>query len=165
MYLGDITVIGLIKVTNEWCRRRLKNIVKAATQALRQPAGTVDVHLVGNAKMIELNTRYRRKRKTTDILSFSAGEPFRSMGQLGELVISLPVARKQARERGLTLEMELQILMVHGVLHLMGLDHERSPSEARKMARFEEKILRATVPRVWIRRSEGRCLLGLIVYA
>ena len=91
--------------------------------------------------MQKLNLRYRRKRSATDVLSFSAGEPFWSGGFLGEILICEQVLRRQARERGIEPEMELLILVIHGLLHLLGWDHERSEREAREMEKWERWLL------------------------
>ncbi len=71
--------------------------------------------------MRRLNREWRKKDKPTDVLSFPSGE----RGFLGDLVIDVPYAARQARSRGHSLERELQILLVHGVLHLLGFDHEK----------------------------------------
>jgi probable rRNA maturation factor len=99
------------------------------------------VKVVGSAAMKRLNSTYRRKHYATDVLSFSAPEPFRSQGFLGELVICAPVLERQARELGHSSERELDVLLAHGLLHLLGLDHERTRAEARKMAAFERQLV------------------------
>lgn len=99
--------------------------------------------MLGAATMKKLNKKYRGKDYATDVLSFEAAGPFRAAGILGELVICLPVLKRQAKEQGHRPERELEILVVHGVLHLLGLDHERGPREARAMSRWEKKVLEA----------------------
>ena len=117
------------------------------------------VRIVNAQTMIQLNHHYRGKDYATDVLSFTAPEPFQRLGQLGELVICLPTLRKQAKEQGHPVGHELEVLLVHGVLHLLGLDHELGPKEAALMARWEEKILRglsrSTQRRGLIRRSSS----------
>jgi rRNA maturation RNase YbeY len=93
--------------------------------------------------MRRLNAEYRRKRYATDVLSFPAPSVFRDQGWLGELVICRPVLRAQAREHGHSAERELAVLIVHGVLHLLGLDHEKGPRQAAAMARWEGRLLPA----------------------
>lgn len=83
-------------------------------------------------------------------------------GFLGELFVCGQVLQRQARERELTEEQELAILVTHGVLHLLGFDHERSSREARAMARWEKRLLTRVVPATWVRQTRGRCLQGLI---
>ncbi|MEK7689915.1 MAG: rRNA maturation RNase YbeY [Bdellovibrionota bacterium] len=105
---------------------------------------TVDVKVVGSAQMIRLNAKYRKKRSATDVLSFSPPEPIRNSGYLGELVICLPVLKRQAVERKQLQSTELQILLVHGVLHLLGLDHEKDGAQLREMLRWEKMLLVST---------------------
>ncbi|HLD99052.1 MAG TPA: rRNA maturation RNase YbeY [Bdellovibrionota bacterium] len=94
--------------------------------------------------MARLNRRYRRKNSPTDVLSFEAPEPFQRHGHLGELVICLPVLKRQARELGHSPERELEVLIVHGVLHLLGMEHESV--DARPMARWESRLLAGLSP-------------------
>lgn len=89
--------------------------------------------ITGDAELQRLNREFRRKDYPTDVLSFPAGPsaykkaPTQGPGRssLGDIAISVDRARAQAREYGHTVEDEIRILMLHGVLHLVGLDHER----------------------------------------
>ena len=85
-----------------------------------------------------LNSEWRQKDAPTDVLSF----PMDDSQLLGDLVISLDTAARQAKERGHGLRDEVRILMVHGVLHLLGYDHEVSDEEHLEMAAAERKLLR-----------------------
>lgn len=85
----------------------------------------------------ELNRRYLKREGPTDVLAFPLGDPL-----LGDLVISVERAYFQAQERGHTIEEELALLLIHGVLHLLGYDHTRSKKEARLMAHKEREILK-----------------------
>ena len=102
----------------------------------------VDASLVGDIRMKRFNQTYRGKSQTTDVLSFPAPDPFRQGGHLGEIIISSPVMRLQAVRFGHRPQRELEILLIHGVLHLLGFDHETSPAEAKRMASWESKILK-----------------------
>jgi probable rRNA maturation factor len=86
--------------------------------------------VTGDAELRLLNLRFRGKDAATDVLSFPSGEK----DPIGDIAISLGRARAQARERGHTIENEICILMLHGVLHLLGMDHE---SDNGRMARAE----------------------------
>ena len=97
--------------------------------------GTMTVALVPDGRVRALNRRYRRKDRPTDVLSFPAGEP----GQLGDVVISLGVARRQAQAAGHAFGTELRVLALHGLLHLIGFDHERDVGQ---MARLERRLRR-----------------------
>lgn len=83
-----------------------------------------------------LNKNYRGKNKPTDILSFAPVEK----DFLGELVICPEVIRKQAKEHFLTFNEELGYMLLHGVLHLLGFDHEKSKKEEKIMFSIQDKI-------------------------
>lgn len=106
----------------------------------------VSVLFVGDRAMRSLNRRYRGKDRTTDVLSFSFREgAFGGLRPdlLGDIVISMPVAERQARAYGETVTRELDRLLVHGLLHLIGYDHERGETEARRMERKERSLREA----------------------
>jgi probable rRNA maturation factor len=90
-----------------------------------------DCVVTGDAELRRLNLQFRGKDYATDVLSFPGED-----GHLGDLAISAARARAQAREFGHTTEDELRILMLHGVLHLLGMDHE---SDKGRMARAERR--------------------------
>ncbi len=93
--------------------------------------------------MRELNLQYRGKDKTTDVLSFSQLETITPNFVLGDIVINLPQAKRQALEHGLTFYNEISWLLVHGLLHLLGYDHEKNKYQARKMREMEKELLSA----------------------
>lgn len=141
--------------------RRLKAILKAA-QALpklkkmgpKTPRPwTVELNLVGAAAMTRLNGQYRGKHYATDVLSFPAPPVFNLQGLLGELVICHPTLKRQAKERGHSDRVELEVLLVHGVLHLLGMDHELGEKQAAEMARWEKKLLSGSSPGLIARSS------------
>jgi probable rRNA maturation factor len=105
------------------------------------PRWSAELRLVGSAAMTMLNGKIRGKHYATDVLSFPVPEVFQRQGLLGELVVCLPTLLSQASELGHTPEVELQILLAHGVLHLLGLDHERGRKQALLMARWEAALL------------------------
>jgi probable rRNA maturation factor len=86
----------------------------------------ISVLFCGDARMRALNRRYRDKDRSTDVLAFPSGEagPF-----LGDLVVSVPYASRQARRRSEPLPREIDRLLVHGFLHLLGYDHETDRGE------------------------------------
>jgi len=104
----------------------------------------VGVRLVGNAEMKKLNSHYRKKDYATDVLSFTSPEPFRSMGYLGELAVALPVLKRQAREHHHSAETELWILLTHGLLHLLGMDHEQGAKASKEQSTWEARLLAFT---------------------
>ncbi|MBI4529832.1 MAG: rRNA maturation RNase YbeY [Deltaproteobacteria bacterium] len=124
-------------------RRRIKKQAEKILRFLNQEQAELSIALVGNREIRELNARYRDKDQPTDVLSFSCEGPLEGDQQLlGDVVISLETAAQQAKERGKTLEEEIEDLLIHGILHLLGYDHERSPEEARVMRRLERRVRR-----------------------
>ena len=101
----------------------------------------VELYLVSKKKISQLNLSFRKKSRPTDILSFSTTEPFHRIGQLGELVICVTVLKEQAKAFCHDPEVELDILIVHGLLHLLGFDHELGEMESAQMALWEKKLL------------------------
>ena len=112
--------------------------------APRAASGEVGVALVSDARMRVLNRSYRRKDYATDVLSFPADPdpaPARGPRPLGDLVIATGVAARQAGQAGHSIQTELRILALHGLLHLLGYDHEDAGDKGR-MARAESRLLR-----------------------
>lgn len=99
---------------------------------------------VDDEAMRELNRRFRGLDRTTDVLSFSMQEGPDSginPGLLGDVVVSLDTARRQAERRGISLEKEVDVLLIHGVLHLLGYDHVGSLRNRRRMRMRERELL------------------------
>ena len=105
--------------------------------------GHLAVALVSDAKMRTLNRDFRGIDRPTDVLSFPADRPLYPVAPgnrlLGDVVIATGVAQRQARTVGHTLQQELRRLALHGLLHVLGYDHERDDGQ---MARFERRLLR-----------------------
>ena len=100
--------------------------------------GVVHVALVSDARMRVLNRRYRRKDRLTDVLSFPVGRIGRKGVQpgqpfLGDIVIARGVAERQARDAGHHYAAELRVLALHGLLHLLGYDHEHDDGAMRRV--------------------------------
>ena len=128
----------------------LRADVKAILSALEQKSADVTVVLVDDAEIHRLNRSYRKKDAPTDVLAFAMREGLRAPGDehnLGDVVISLETAARQARRRRKTLPAEVRTLVIHGVLHLLGYDHERSDAEARRMRAKERELARALAAR------------------
>lgn len=122
-------------------------VVLQVLEAVGEASSELSVELIGDGRMRRLNREYRKKDRTTDVLAFAMRESACPNGALlGDVVISVPTARRQAKENGRALDEELAWLLVHGVLHLCGYDHERSDQEARRMRRREQQILRVLRP-------------------
>lgn len=103
--------------------------------------------LTNDEQIRQLNREYRDIDAPTDVLSFSQAEG-ESVGQgvqdnvLGDVVISVETARRQAAEQGHSLDHEMDVLLAHGLLHLLGYDHE-APEEASRMLSRQEEVLKA----------------------
>lgn len=123
---------------------RLRRAAEGYLEALKLTDVELSLALVDDAQIQALNLEWRQKDRPTDVLSFPAGPPLPGIPGphlLGDVVISLDTARRQARAYGRPLAEELCRYLAHGILHLLGHDHEASPAAARKMARLEEKLL------------------------
>ena len=128
---------------------RAANAERVATRVLkaaRLDSLKVEVVFVDDEDMRDLNQRFRGVDAATDVLSFAAqeGEPMPGTeDELGSLVISLTTAMAQANDQGHSVEDEVAVLTAHGLMHLLGMDHERSDAEARAMAEQEMSLLDA----------------------
>lgn len=117
---------------------------QAVLRAVGEPRAELSLELVGDGRMRRLNQIYRGNNRTTDVLAFAMREaPSPCRRLLGDIVISVPTAMRQAKEAGRSLNEELASLLVHGVLHLCGYDHEKSKREALRMKRREMAVLRS----------------------
>lgn len=135
-------------VEDSWVRKAVSAALRGAR---RGGAAEVGVVFTGDAEVRRLNAAYRGRRKTTDVLSFPPSPRLRGASgswptvgvaaSLGDIVISVPQARRQARKAGKPLEEELAMLLVHGTLHLLGYDHE-SVKDERKMMPLQKRILK-----------------------
>ena len=120
-------------------------LAEAALVLLQREDHELSILLTDDDSIRELNRAYRQKDAPTDVLSFSQheGEPFVSpVPMLGDLVISLQTAERQAVERGHSLAAEVRVLLVHGLLHLLGHDHIEG-QDRQSMADAEDALLAA----------------------
>jgi probable rRNA maturation factor len=127
----------------------LKRSARAILADVGEPSAELGILFVGDQRMQGLNRRYRGKDRTTDVLAFAIREAttvphvsYFPPNMLGDVVISAPTAWRQAKEARQSFDEEIVRLLVHGILHLCGYDHERSEKEARRMYRRERMILR-----------------------
>jgi len=119
----------------------LRKIARELLALLNQQGAELSVALVGDKEMRPLNAKYRKKNQTTDVLSFFvADQPKASPIILGDVIISVEQARRQAKARKKTLKSEMVTLLIHGILHLLGYDHERSERQAKVMFALERKL-------------------------
>jgi probable rRNA maturation factor len=136
--------------------RRYSSEIKRDAIALMDAAGLAQCELsltiVSDPAIRALNRKYRGQDKPTDVLSFSQIEELGTAPPdprkvrnlegmpLGDIVISIDTALAQSREYNVSPNERLRTLLIHGFLHLLGYDHERSPSEARKMSARQRKL-------------------------
>jgi len=135
-----------------WVRRITQYVLEAEGVA---PPYEVSLVFTDSETVQQLNRDYRGVDETTDVLAFqmlpqkkaddSFALPPDGVTRLGEVIISYPQAAEQAEEQGHSVEQELALLIIHGILHLLGYDHEK-PEEEKRMREREEELL-------------GKCLL------
>jgi probable rRNA maturation factor len=131
------------EILHKAAKKTLANIPTKIFKAhiKKGPSYTLEISLISPAAIKTLNAKYRHKNKVTDVLSFSRLESLSPFPEVGDVLICLARAKKQARDIGCSLEEELARLTVHGVLHLFGYDHETNDRDAKRMFRLQEKIL------------------------
>jgi len=126
------------------------NILEMAEQELKlKDRVSISVNLVGEDKILELNRKYRNEDKPADVLSFPTQEKL-EIGNwklkidkdVGDVFICLSIAKNKAKRENITVKEKLARLVVHGFLHLLGHDHDKSKKEAENMFKLEEKILK-----------------------
>jgi rRNA maturation RNase YbeY len=124
-------------------RARLRRNAARLLRSLALPRAELSIRLVDDEEIAELNRRYRGRSGPTDVLSFSLVEGAHAVRRgelLGDVVVSLETAERQASRAGRTLEHEVLKLLIHGALHLIGHDHVRAA---------QAKTMRAEERRVW----------------
>ena len=131
---------GLPAVDTRKLRRRANRLLRLLSLQDRE----LSILLTDDREMTELNRDYRNRNRTTDVLSFSQQEgerPDLHPEILGDVVISLPVAKRQAKEQKHSLNDELTVLLVHGTLHLLGHEHEHTNRKTASAMRREQDRL------------------------
>jgi rRNA maturation RNase YbeY len=138
-----------------WNRQRLRRVDgsrlrrfvgRLCTALPPAQADRLGICLVSDRAMREANLKHRAKDATTDVLSFPAGSGPDPEGghHLGDILISVPQAARQARAAGHALDRELRVLLLHGYLHLLGYDHE---TDGGRMLRLQRRLQRRLLPR------------------
>jgi len=117
---------------------RIRRLLGAAGRSVGAPTGEVTVLLTLDSEVRRLNRRFRGKDSPTDVLSFPDGaiaEPG-ARPRIGDIAISVPAARRNARRHGHSLRKEISHLLIHGLLHLLGYDHEVDGGEMNDVERL-----------------------------
>ena len=139
------------KIKVIWLKNVIRQILKAEKVGVNSE---VELVITGDEKVHKLNKQYLDEDRTTDVISFSMNEQTRNQPvfvsvpdgkiHLGEIIISYPQASKQAAEHGHSIEEEMLILIIHGVLHLLGYDHD-APERQKIMWSRASAILKIVV--------------------
>jgi rRNA maturation RNase YbeY len=133
------------KIDLRWLKKQGRTIL----QHLEQEDCELSILLTDDTGIHELNRQYRDKDRPTDVLSFPQDEDaVNEKGEtlLGDVVISVETADRQAADHHLSLEEELILLLIHGILHLMGYDHETSRQDARTMKQKTQDVFGRIFP-------------------
>ena len=123
--------------------RKIKRAARKILSALGYEKHEVSIVLVGDEEITRLNRQYFHRRRPTNVIAFpmAGGDPAAIHPEiLGDVAISAETAKRQAMAVGGEPEEEVLFLMIHGLLHLVGYDHEGSPGERRKMEAKEEEL-------------------------
>ena len=117
---------------------RFRPFLRRLADAAGAPRGNLTVLFCGDDEIAELNERWRSKRGPTDVLSFPGGGSSRE-AHLGDVAISVPTAARAARRARRSVEREIELLLAHGLLHILGYDHDTDDGT---MLRLQARIVR-----------------------
>ncbi len=124
------------KIPRRFIHLWMENLERELVQGLQLKDREITIAFLEKSSMKKLNRDFRSKNKVTDILSFSGSEP----EELGELALCGPVIEKQARDHQISVREELGYLLIHGVLHLLGHEHEKSRKKAKIMFELQDRL-------------------------
>ncbi|HPL63395.1 MAG: rRNA maturation RNase YbeY [Syntrophales bacterium] len=127
-------------------KRRFRGALQKIMKRLDPSGREITVILLDDAGIRELNARHLDRDRPTNVISFPMQEGEHSDINphiLGDIAISVETAERDASKGGLTLEQELDFLAIHGILHLLGYDHEKSKKEAKEMKEMERELFEA----------------------
>ena len=123
-------------------RKIFEDVFDVFTKMFKNKGG-ITLVLVDDKAIKKINSKWRKKNKTTDVISFAylEGKKMPLLGVIGDIFISMDTANRQAKEHKHSLEKELQILFTHGLLHVFGFDHQNY-SQEKEMEKWAKKILK-----------------------
>lgn len=142
----EINNLTEIEINQDFIKKIVKEVLKK-----EKKEGNISIAFIGPGRMRKLNKKYRGRNRVTDVLSFPEIEvsfekffktELKKTKSLGEIVICLRAVKKSSQELNIPFERELIRVLVHGILHLLGYDHERPEKEAEIMKEKEEKYLK-----------------------
>ncbi len=148
---GDREAVNNRQRAARLARRPLEPFLRRVKNELGLDEASLTVCLVSDAEIARMNEKFRKKKGPTDVLSFPTvarrrpvrlrrgSRPVKPGEYLGDIAISPSTARRYAKKNGRTLSSELQVLILHGVLHLLGYDHETDHGQ---MDKIEQKLRR-----------------------
>jgi len=146
---GDREAVNNRQRAARLARRPLESFLRRVKNELGLDEASLTVCLVSDAEIARMNEKFRKKKGPTDVLSFPTvarrrpvrlrrdARPVKPGEYLGDIAISPSTARRYAKKNGRTLSSELQVLILHGVLHLLGYDHETDHGQ---MDKIEQKL-------------------------
>jgi len=137
-------MIGINNLTtNEIDESFIEKVAEIIFKGENIKEGDLSVVFLGAGRMRKLNKKYRKKNKVTDVLSFEPSKKFPAgpEKELGEVVICLQEVKKSAKRLNFDYNKELARIFIHGLLHLLGYDHEKGEKEAKKMEKKQESYL------------------------
>ena len=135
----EINNLTTVSVDEEFLKKIAKEVLE-----WEKKKEDLSIALVGQGRIRELNKKYRKKNRVTDVLVFPGDG-------LGEIVICLREVKKNAKRYGETFKKELARVLIHGILHLLGYDHEKSELDAEKMREKEEYYLTSLkIKNLWL---------------
>ena len=143
----EINNLTTVEIDEEFLRRVVNEVLKG--EKIKKEVN-LSVAFIGSGRMRKLNRKYRGKNRVTDVLAFPESEvlfekfkigPLQKVKGLGEIVICLREVKKNAKRFNSTFEKELANVLIHGLLHLLGYDHEKNEKEAKKMQQKQQKYL------------------------
>jgi len=143
----EINNLTTVEIDEEFLRRVVNEVLKG--EKIKKEVN-LSLAFIGSGRMRKLNRKYRGKNRVTDVLAFPESEvlfekfkigPLQKVKGLGEIVICLREVKKNAKRFNSTFEKELANVLIHGLLHLLGYDHEKNEKEAKKMQQKQQKYL------------------------
>jgi probable rRNA maturation factor len=134
-----VTIVEVSGSVPRFSQREIATFARRVLTTMRKlrrldfDVSDVSIAFIDDEAMLSLNQKFRKKKKTTDVLTFPAddsyADPSRPGRPLGDIVISVDQARRQAADEGHSLAIEVRYLIVHGILHALGHDHETDRGE------------------------------------
>jgi probable rRNA maturation factor len=128
-------------------RTAVQKFAERLLDAVGESRSELGIELVGDRRMRRLNRQYRGRDSSTDVLAFSIRDAPGPVSRLmGDVVISIPAVYRQALDNRHSVDDEFAMLLIHGILHLCGYDHERGSKDAARMRRQERRLLGRAFP-------------------